>query len=357
MNIPFYARLMVQMFVRSVGIETVSVAVTNRCNSRCETCGIWRQGQQDELAPSYVFNLLAARCVKKPVHVDLTGGEPFLASKLADLVISLAEDQRVAGIGITTNGSLPDRVFALADDLARRGLRHRLGIGVSVDGQAEIHDRIRGVPGSCERAWATLSGLRDRGWQPQISFTISKHNVGQAAGLLQRWRTAGYPVSYRMAQANAPLFAQHHSDSSFQPSELRQLQELLLSPTFSEPPSGRWWHRMLSAHWQYNVKMLRSQGRPRWYRCFSGLHSIFVDTRGTVFPCTILASPLGDLGKESLDAIMSSGQARRVLRSIAARRCACWTNCETIPSLSRIPTVSLINVVRWLKTMCRPGSH
>lgn len=358
MNPRYYLQLAVAMFVRSVGVSTVSVAVTDRCNSRCETCAVWRRGGRTDLDPRLLGRLLDAKALAAPLRFDLTGGEPFLHPDLPRLVELLFDDPRTAFVGMTTNGLCADRTLALVRRIAARGGQAalaRLGIGVSLDGQAATHDAIRGVPGSHARSVRLLAELRAQGIRPQVSLTIQGRNADEVPDLVAALEAQGIEVAFRLAQREAVLFEGEPAIPALSSRQMSRLRVWLSAYAATHRPGGRFIHRLLSPQRVFVEKMAIALTRDRWYRCFSGLHSLFVTADGTIYPCTILNAPLGNLRAADLDAVMRSPRARRVLHHIAARRCRCWTNCETIPSLGRLPTLPWLNLCAELRELLRPG--
>jgi MoaA/NifB/PqqE/SkfB family radical SAM enzyme len=111
--------------------------------------------------------------------VLLTGTEPFLYPRIVDLL----EHGLSKGINfhITTNGTLLQRC---ADQLvALCSKPDALRITISLDGIGDVHDTIRGVKGTFDRAIEGLHALDTRKRQDKqswpevtINYTISNHN-------------------------------------------------------------------------------------------------------------------------------------------------------------------------------------
>ena len=138
----------------------VTVSVTDRCNSRCRTCNIWRKKPGDELTAGEL-DLVFQSLGRAPYWFTFSGGEPFLRRDLEEICQSAYERCRPAIINIPTNGLLykqiPDRVV----EIARRCPASELIVNLSLDGIGERHDQIRNVPGNFERAMETFRGLQD----------------------------------------------------------------------------------------------------------------------------------------------------------------------------------------------------
>lgn len=108
--------------------------ITWRCNLRCAYCGVSaRRGA--ELATEPLVKMLRDAADIGMVRVNLSGGEPLLRRDLGVLIRALS-DWGVS-VGLDTNGALvPDRLGDL------KGIASAT---ISLDGDAEIHDRQRGA--------------------------------------------------------------------------------------------------------------------------------------------------------------------------------------------------------------------
>jgi radical SAM protein with 4Fe4S-binding SPASM domain len=82
--------------------------------------------------------------------------------------------------------------------------------------------------------------------------------------------------------------------------------------------------------------------------CYSGSTSCFIDPYGDVFPCTMLPQAWGN-AKSGFDTVWSSAAAQQSRAFIRAKRCTCWTPCETYNSLMNNPRIVLANFWRDLQ--------
>lgn len=205
-------------------IRQVLLKVHSRCNLACDYCYVYRHADQGWRAQPPAMSrdtvLTTAERIEEHVlrhgidrmSVVLHGGEPLLAG--AELIDFIAETVRArvpAGtrveIGVQTNGLLLDDAFLALFS------RHRIWVGVSLDGGALANDRHRrhaSGSGSYTGVVAALRRLMDR---PEVY-----------SGLLAT-------VDLR----NDPL-AVYEDLISFTPP---RLDFLLPHGTWSTPPPGR----------------------------------------------------------------------------------------------------------------------
>lgn len=156
----------------------ITLFLTNRCNLRCRMCAQFGEsGKSYELAHEQLPKDVVMRLVEElspyGTHISLMGGEPSLYQGWLDIV------HRIKAQGLTcdiiTNGTLLKRD---AEQIVKSGLDT---VNVSLDGPEEIHDRIRGVPGTFAKVVGGLDYLLElRGDQPTprvvLFYTITRHN-------------------------------------------------------------------------------------------------------------------------------------------------------------------------------------
>ena len=122
---------------------------TDRCNSRCQTCNIWKKPP----TPKHELLTLAEleRCLHDPVMNQIkevlnSGGEATLTN-LEEYLRIEHEAFPNASLQISSNALLPERLSQAVEYAMKIGIQH-LDVGLSIDGVGEAHDAIRGVKGN-----------------------------------------------------------------------------------------------------------------------------------------------------------------------------------------------------------------
>lgn len=153
----------------------VKLELTYRCNLNCPFCYTDSPRRTREHAPD-LPDAAWLRVVDDAIALGIleavvTGGEPLLRRELA---LETIERLAKAGVGVTlnTNGWFVDD--AVADRLARvRGFR----ANVSIDGASPaLHDSIRGVRGSWQRAVLGVDRLVRRGVGVSVVHVVTPQN-------------------------------------------------------------------------------------------------------------------------------------------------------------------------------------
>ena len=106
------------------------------------------------------------------IHVYLTGGEPFLNSKVVD-ICRILKGKLDATISLNTNGLLPDNVEKYSRQIKDLGL-DLLSFDLSINGPEEIHDYTRGVKGGYKRLLQSHDNLEKLDIPHSWNYTIFK---------------------------------------------------------------------------------------------------------------------------------------------------------------------------------------
>jgi MoaA/NifB/PqqE/SkfB family radical SAM enzyme len=121
-------------------LRLLVLSVSARCDQKCTHCQIWlgeSRGHGRELTLAERLGVVDDALASGAGEVLLTGGEPLLSADLWPLAEHVRS--RGARLLLSSNGRLlrpfAARVAALFDELY-----------VSLDGPAELHDRLRGAP-------------------------------------------------------------------------------------------------------------------------------------------------------------------------------------------------------------------
>ncbi len=162
-----------------------------RCNLTCRHCYSASSDRdfQGELDTGEVFRVLAELKECRVPALILSGGEPLLRPDL----FKIAERAKELGfyLGLSSNGTLMD------DSMAERIAAARFNyVGVSLDGLAENHDRIRGKAGAFVESIAGIRNCNARGVKAGIRFTPTRENADDLPRLLDRMPEEGIDRFY-----------------------------------------------------------------------------------------------------------------------------------------------------------------
>jgi len=131
--------------------------ITMKCDQPCQHCGSRAGPARDhELSTEEAFSIAESLARLGTREVTLIGGEAYLRPDVYDIV------RKLAGLGIRVTMQTGGRAFTKERARAFKdaGLD---GLGVSIDGPARVHDKLRGNLGSYMAAVQALDNAREVG--------------------------------------------------------------------------------------------------------------------------------------------------------------------------------------------------
>ena len=171
--------------------------ITLACDLACRHCGS-RAGRDrpDELSTAEALDLVNQMADLGVKEVSLIGGEAYLREDWLELIAALTQ----RGISVsTTSGGRGLTVDVIAKAKAA-GLR---AASISIDGDEQTHDRLRGVAGSYRAAFAALHALRENGLRSSCNTQINRLSVPVLDGILDAIAAAG--VTSWQVQLTGPI--------------------------------------------------------------------------------------------------------------------------------------------------------
>jgi MoaA/NifB/PqqE/SkfB family radical SAM enzyme len=146
----------------------IRAKLTNQCNYKCLQCACWRMADYSEISiDQWMAALASIKEFLGPYTIQFVGGEPFVKKGFLDL-LSFCRRESI-DFGVITNGS----AFVSKSVINRFVEAHPLKVEISVDGPTpEIHDRLRGIPGSLLSISAGIHRLLDTQRRLNIQFPL-----------------------------------------------------------------------------------------------------------------------------------------------------------------------------------------
>jgi len=313
-----------------------TIAVTYRCNSRCSMCNIWRMDDHEELPPEQYAKLSDSLRT-----INVTGGEPFLREDLVKVLEQIHRAAPMSRIVISSNGMLTERIADLMSEIAR--FHPNIGIGISVDGLGEVHDRIRGVVGGFERAIKTVKAVKSVGIEDvRIGMTIVKGNAHQLLDVYRLSTDLGVEFTTTFAHNSEIYFRKSDNEPEMISPELRSaLRGVVNSHLRSMTPKD--WFRA------YHMEGLtdRNMRLSAVGKCAAASRFFFLDPRGDVYPCIVMDKVIGNIKDfKSLDDLFEAAKVAEIRSLVRACRADCWMICNTRSLILSHPGRSVVWVMK-----------
>lgn len=289
--------------------------ITGNCNLRCRHCYIGEHcmdmsygdiksvlNQFDEL----VQHLRKQSLEKVVAHVHITGGEPFLHPDIHKILWLLWLFRHKFRYGIMSNGTL----------LNSRNLRliKRLNLKafqVSLDGNKETHDDIRGI-GNFEKVLYALDQLADWKIPARVSFTANKENFRQFPQVAKICRE--HHVLTLWSDRYIP-FDLHSKMLPLDKADMIEYVAILQRERFNA-------ENQRCGLYVQNYRALQFLGSgDSPYSCQAGDSLVTVDECGNIFPCRRLPISCGNTHTTSVLKAYNSDVFKSLRQHKISRKC------------------------------------
>lgn len=295
--------------------------VSHLCNLKCDYCFYLEKEayypDQDKMSldalENYVRNYIQG---SKQVHVDFAwqGGEPTLAG--LDFYKAAVEFQQKYASGKTITNSFQTNGIAINKQWAKFFAEHNFLIGISVDGDAAIHDKYRistnGKP-TFERVRHVIGLLKEHGVQFNTLTVVNDANWNKGKQVYQTLKELG-----SMHMQFIPVVEQDHvHDERFEPQATEKVTPFSVPKagygTFIADVFDEWVRHDLGRIYVQSFEMLLAQklGYPSGLCIFSKTcgDNLIIEANQDVYSCDHFVYPenkIGNIQQTSLDVLAMS---------------------------------------------------
>ncbi len=345
--------------VRRKQLESVFLFVTSTCNSLCRTCFYWEelnQGRDLTFAQLETISRTAPQFHK----LWISGGEPFMRKDLAEVLEMFYRNNGVRHVNLPTNGLLPAKVDAVVTHLLARCPELVIDLNFSLDGLANTHDAIRGVPNNFQKTVACMemAAAKWRGvrrLRRNVVTCVTSENYRELVDLgLKMMREADPDGQYFEIIRGDPMDPQL---KKLDPGELKKLHRQLM--WFHEKYADKLFshleglpRQLARLYYLGNLKFHFDLHEQNHYSnrawpmpCTAGETTIVIDHDGSFRSCE-LRSKLGNLrGFEfNLAAALESTEMKAEIADIPKAKCWCTHSCWIHTSSKFSPKVLLFHI-------------
>ena len=300
---------------------------------QCKMCNIWKYPtrKEEEIKASDLATLPPLK------FINLTGGEPFVRTDLAEIVEECY--RHAPRIVISTSGWFEDRVI----ELARRF--PKIGIRISIEGLSQTNDHLRGREGGFDKGLRTLLTLKEMGLK-DIGFgcTVSNNNSRDMLALYDLAKSLGLEFA-TAAFHNSYYFHKDDNEITNRNAVTADFAELIRRQLSEKHPKS--WFRAY-----FNMGLINYiEGGRRMLPCEAGTTNFFIDPWGEVFPCNGLEErfwkeSMGNIHNAPFSEIWSSEQAERVRAKVRN----CPKNCWMVGTASPVMHKYISRPMKWALT-------
>jgi radical SAM protein with 4Fe4S-binding SPASM domain len=286
--------------------------ITLACDLACRHCGS-RAGRKrpDELTTSEALDLIAQMARLGVKEVTLIGGEAYLREDWLVLVRAIRE----AGMPVTmTSGGR-----GLSHEVARKARDAGLGgVSVSIDGDEQAHDRLRGMVGSYRAALIAMEAVREHGLSLNCNTQINRISMPLLEEIFENVAAMG--IRGWQVQLTVPMGrAADEPEILLQPYDLLELFPRLasLKKRCDERRIVFWPGNNIGYFGPYESVLRRHFLRGHAGSCSAGKGTLGIEANGAIKGCPSLPTDRwtgGNIRDESLEAIWERSEALRYTR-------------------------------------------
>jgi len=314
----------------------VLVELTNKCNSKCLTCDIWKIPQEKWITLEIVkFQIFTKKMGKHLKWLAFSGGEVSLVTNFNEFVQTLKSNSKSLKIvTFTTNGLNPERILANAL-LLKKELNCTVFITISLDGNQEFHDKIRGVEGNYAKARKTFDLLSNAGIWCHFGITVSNENadflIENAKEVLKDTRAV--TISHE-----GGLFLNAKINNS--ESDLKIIKALkVINKQYRVKSVGE---ILIKLYLKIGIRFLEAKRSKNVIKCDVGNSSIHLHGDGSISPCMYLEAFTTINNGFSIEDF-SNSKAMELKKRAKKGDCPnCWMNCYAPHSIMQAPVKSIL---------------
>ena len=290
-------------------VKYATIAITNKCNSKCMMCNIWKTGiTQGEISADAFGQLFARPYFREIIDIGISGGEPVMRADVVSVVQNIVKNlPKLQHIWMNTNGTSPKRI----EDFYRGtyGMVPNEHLCISIEGTRGNNRKVRGID-SYNSAIQTLQICRKQfpNLQVHLSTTITPHNsdISNLKHIMEIADIHGCSHTFRFANTNDDFYQNGGVDLKIPEKDMDKIIEFACKHQ----------DEFITAQKEF----IRTGKIPVMSGCRAGHDFVFVRPDGTMTPCInsprILDVPalIPDLGKQE--------------------QCPCCTECCFYPMLT-----------------------
>ncbi len=315
------------------------IHVTGRCNASCSHCFYWREINNDDGKGEIKLEEFEkiSKEIGRLLIINLCGAEPYMRDDLCDIARIFVKNNDCRLLTIPSNGLMTDRIVNYARRLCKENPKTFFRFSFSLDGPKEIHDSIRGIPNMFDKVCRTIhevAALHEHfsNFALIVGTIFSRRTQSHILNFLD-WIEENLPVdqsnvmfvrgdprSRRMLDVNLDIYkkvARRVMRKSANSKADRQIDALLSYSMFLNTLN--------------TVVRAKSNLSKRAFRCFAGQKHLVIGKNADIYPCELLEKSwsMGNLRDfdYNINNLLKSPQAKKVVRWILEKHCACSWEC------------------------------
>ncbi len=318
----------------------MNFSVTNRCQSHCLTCNIWKlykekpELRKKELKIDEIEKIFKG--MRPLLLFNICGGEPFLRDDLYKICELAYKYLKPAVMHSPTNCLAPKKIeYQMSKILPKIG-KTPFTLKLSLDAIGEKHDYIRGTPGNFKKVVETYNRVvRLKKKYPHFyldaGVTVSNLNLNDLEEITS-WVEKNMPeldtFVHEIGDLRGELF---NKDMDIRPTgeDYTKAEQFLTNEVKKKMKTARRISRMILAlklvYYDRAAKVMRKKKRA--VPCYAAISNAHMNPWGGLWPCNIQAfdKEMGNFRdfNYNFDKLWHSKKANEVRKWIKGKHCYC----------------------------------
>jgi len=322
---------------RTFGLSTfpinITVSITNKCNSRCKTCNIWKMDKKSESELNFAEFEKIFKSLGKAYWFTVSGGEPFLREDVADICRAISVHCTPKIINIPTNATLPEVIEKRTKEILQNIKKTNIIVNLSLDGVGPKHDEMRGRKKNFELFLETYKRLNElkgafKNLKVGVHTVLSTYNLNELE-TIYNFVKGLKPDShiFEVAEQRVELNTVGRGITP-DPEDLSAvINNIMDAIQHDYIESGEFLIRLIHCFRleYYDIIKRTLKEQRQIIPCYAGYASCQISPYGDVWACCIHCKSLGNLKDVDFDfkKVWLSEQADEIRKSIKSGDCYC----------------------------------
>ena len=309
--------------------------LTTQCNSKCLYCDIWKIKKEDLKKVDLVdFGSFLKKMNGHLLWMAFSGGEVTTNNQFPEIIDLIRKNcPKLRIVTFTTNGLAPQRIldFAL---LIKKELDCDTFVTISLDGDEETHDRVRGIKGNYAKCMETYQLLKHHGVPVHFGITVADGNYSFIHQSFKSYSDRIKAVTF--FHTGGIFLTDPDADRA---ADLKILDSLkTIYKHYRVSALGDW---LIKIHIKIAILFLQKERKTNIIPCDVGLSSAHLMANGDLLPCMYLP-PIRKISEGFELSDYHSPEAEAMLAAIKRDNCPhCWMACYSPHNMLQSPVKSL----------------
>ena len=302
------------------------LAVTYKCNAKCKMCDIWQIKDHANEVNAGDFLFLP----KNLKYINISGGEPFLRADIVEIIKNIKKTCPKSNIIFSSNGLAPELIKQRIEEILK--IDSNVGVAISIDGIGEVHDKVRGVKGTYDKALETINKLKEIGVKHiKIAFTLTNDNLDEMKKVFNLSRELDVEFTMSAMQNSDIYFGNKKNVLKHNENEMKKVFKYVFKKEL-KTWSIKKWARAYYVSGLYNFLVGKGRNLP----VEAGHAHFFMDPKGNIYPSVVDSQLMGNIKTFEQDwCSKKNDQLRDKLKSGLAKQS--WMICTVRTAIKKHP--------------------